>query len=496
MIPFMHIGIAFAFFTIIYFLTRRPLKLNEIIASLFLFFLALPMLIKVVNREAVSISMPEMLLSIGSYPFLYGPFLYLYTKFEISEKPVFKKLYLLHFLPFIISIVIVFFFPGLNRQAQAVNLKKDFSRDKQQSGRVNNPQPAHDGRDRMPPPERDTRPRMPQPDHEGGTIEHHPGPGDRAMMPPPRPGGPDQRRPPKGPKPGDPHSRPPEPPGPEQNSLVAIHVPGAVTVTYFITYTILILLMLRKHKKNISEYFSYYSFKVNLTWLRWLTICFVIAYVFVFLSLQIKPELFMHPYLDPRMTPDIALAFFVLVFSFFAVKQPEIFTAPDPEGGNGNGAGQNGALDQKEIIADAAGSEDGSRNGDRNISVQKERRYEKSGLKESDARNYLQALERYMRDEKPYLDSELTIVTVSERLGIPRHYLTQVINEYLNKNFFVYINEFRVSEAKLRMSDENFRDHTILRIAYDSGFNSKSGFNIIFKKHTGYTPTEYRNSCG
>ncbi len=101
-----------------------------------------------------------------------------------------------------------------------------------------------------------------------------------------------------------------------------------------------------------------------------------------------------------------------------------------------------------------------------------------------------------MNEEKPYLDSELTIVTVSEKLGIPRHYLTQVINEHLNKNFFVYINEYRVNEAKQKMSDETYRDHTILRIAYDSGFNSKSGFNIIFKKHTGFTPTEFRNNCG
>jgi AraC-like DNA-binding protein len=480
MIPFMHIGIAFALFTVIYFQTRRPLKLNDVIASLFLFFLALSMVIRVVNREGAGISTPEMLLSIGSCPFLYGPFLYLYTKFEISERPVFKKGYLLHFLPFIISLVLVFFFPGLYQQARALNLKNNAGHGIRQGTMDRGPRSESGGREAKPPPMPGEKGMMPPPKPDG-----------REMMLP-RPGEPGGWGPPPEPGPGDLRHRPPVPPGPDMNSLAVSQVPGAVTVTYFVTYTVLILLMLRRHRKNISDYFSYDSFKVNLEWLRWLTICYFLAYVFVLLSLRIKPELFAHRFLDPRMTPDIALSFFIFAFSFFAVKQPVIFARPGPEEKKGAVPAGGG----EKVNAVMIPVSDGGVTGDGSRSDQKERRYEKSGLKEADAMNYLQALDRYMKEEKPYLDSGLTILTVSERLGIPRHYLTQAINAYLNKNFFVYINEFRVSEAKQRMSDEHYRDHTILRIAYDSGFNSKSGFNNIFKKHTGFTPTEYRNSCG
>lgn len=504
MIPFMHIGMAFALFTIIYFLTRRPLKLNDIIASLFLFFLALPMAIKVFSRETAGLTTPEMMLSIGSYPYLYGPFLYLYTKFEISEKPVFRKKYLLHFLPFIIAMLVALFVPGLNRQAQAVNLKNSAANKEEHDRKASQVQPKKDirptmsrqkagGGDMMPPPGDDGG-RMPPPDHDRGAMDHAEGhmmppPGHDNGRMPPRPGGPPEGKfPPRDLGPGGPHPNGPVPPEMAYDSMAAVQIPGAVTVLYFIGYSVMVMVMLRKHRKNISEYFSYDSYKVNLTWLRWITICFVAAYSFVFLSMQLKPELFTHPYLDPRMTPDIALAFFIFAFSFFSIKQPVIFISPGAEEGGGPGQVKK-PKDPGEMTAHDGG------NGDEDKSDQKERRYEKSGLKESDARKYLDALERYMNEEKPYLDCELTIVTVSEKLGIPRHYLTQVINEQLNKNFFVYINEYRVNEAKLKMSDVTYRDHTILRIAYDSGFNSKSGFNIIFKKHTGFTPTEYRNNC-
>ena len=124
------------------------------------------------------------------------------------------------------------------------------------------------------------------------------------------------------------------------------------------------------------------------------------------------------------------------------------------------------------------------------------KKYEKSGLKKAEADNYFLSLEKFMREEKPYLDPDLTISDLSNKLGIQRHYLTQTINERLQKNFFMYVNEYRVREAKRMMDDENCKDYTLLRIAYESGFNSKSGFNTIFKRLTGYTPSEYKKKTG
>ena len=96
--------------------------------------------------------------------------------------------------------------------------------------------------------------------------------------------------------------------------------------------------------------------------------------------------------------------------------------------------------------------------------------------------------------EKPYLDRELTIYDLSEQLKIPRHILSEVINEHMGKNFYHLINDYRVKEVKERMKQEDLKQLTILAIAFDSGFNSKSSFNTIFKEKTGQTPSEYLKS--
>jgi AraC-like DNA-binding protein len=75
---------------------------------------------------------------------------------------------------------------------------------------------------------------------------------------------------------------------------------------------------------------------------------------------------------------------------------------------------------------------------------------------------------------------------------IPRHYITQVLNENYKKNFFTFINEYRVREVIERFSDQKFDHYTILAIAFDAGFNSKSTFNTIFKSQIGITPSKYR----
>ena len=108
------------------------------------------------------------------------------------------------------------------------------------------------------------------------------------------------------------------------------------------------------------------------------------------------------------------------------------------------------------------------------------------------AKEYETQLQNYMKIEKPFLDPELTIKDVADHLHISRHHITQVINEKLGKNFFTWINEYRVEEVKERLLNPDYSHLTIVAIAYDCGFNSKSAFNSIFKKETGRTPSEFR----
>jgi AraC-like DNA-binding protein len=101
-----------------------------------------------------------------------------------------------------------------------------------------------------------------------------------------------------------------------------------------------------------------------------------------------------------------------------------------------------------------------------------------------------------MENEKPYLDCDLTIYDLSEELDISRHYLTQIINEKINKNFYDFINEYRLNESIRLMTEEKSGKYTILQIAFDAGFKSKSSFNSIFKRLTQYTPTQYMKLHG
>jgi AraC-like DNA-binding protein len=97
-----------------------------------------------------------------------------------------------------------------------------------------------------------------------------------------------------------------------------------------------------------------------------------------------------------------------------------------------------------------------------------------------------------METSKPYLDNDLTILDLSAKTGIARHHLTQVLNENYKRNFFIFINEYRIKEVIERFNDPKFNNYTILAIALDAGFNSKATFNSFFKSQTGLTPSEYR----
>ncbi len=122
------------------------------------------------------------------------------------------------------------------------------------------------------------------------------------------------------------------------------------------------------------------------------------------------------------------------------------------------------------------------------------KRYEKSTLTQERAERSLSRLREVMLAEKPFTDTELTLPKLAERMGISAHHLSQIINERLNQNFFDFINAHRIEEAKRQLLDPKKKHLSILGIAEEVGFNSKSTFNAAFKKHAGMTPSEWRKS--
>ena len=101
---------------------------------------------------------------------------------------------------------------------------------------------------------------------------------------------------------------------------------------------------------------------------------------------------------------------------------------------------------------------------------------------------------QFMKTNRPYLDSDLTLPKLAEDLNVSTHHLSQVINEMHDKNFFNFINKYRVEEVKRKIQDPKYQNYSLLGIAYESGFNSKSAFNRVFKNITGTTPSKYRDS--
>jgi len=97
----------------------------------------------------------------------------------------------------------------------------------------------------------------------------------------------------------------------------------------------------------------------------------------------------------------------------------------------------------------------------------------------------------YMKQQKPYHDSELTLTSLANLISIGRNQLSEIINTGTGGNFYDFVNKYRVDEVKQLMANPKFKDFTILAIAFEAGFPSKSTFNSIFKKFTGLTPSEY-----
>ncbi len=99
-----------------------------------------------------------------------------------------------------------------------------------------------------------------------------------------------------------------------------------------------------------------------------------------------------------------------------------------------------------------------------------------------------------METEKPYLDCNLKYSDLAAKLGISVRYLSRVLNEELGQSFNDFVNAYRIKEVQAQLLNKENGEYTLLAIALDAGFNSKTSFNRIFKSHTGMTPTQFLQS--
>lgn len=106
-------------------------------------------------------------------------------------------------------------------------------------------------------------------------------------------------------------------------------------------------------------------------------------------------------------------------------------------------------------------------------------------------RSYKNQVLTHLEHSKPWLAPNFSIGDLSSQLAIPKHHLSQVLNEEINMSFIDLVNSYRVEAAKWKLASGALKKYSIVGIAMDCGFASKSTFNRIFKKTTGLTPTAY-----
>ncbi|MBW2937563.1 tetratricopeptide repeat protein [Aureisphaera sp. CAU 1614] len=129
-----------------------------------------------------------------------------------------------------------------------------------------------------------------------------------------------------------------------------------------------------------------------------------------------------------------------------------------------------------------------------NVNYKQKKKYKQALLDSDEIERYTKELEQIMLDYKLYLNPDLSLKDLASYLELPANYVSQLLNLGFQKNFSEYVNTFRVNEFKERILQEESKELTIMAVAYDSGFNSKTVFNTFFKKLEGITPNTYLKS--
>ena len=119
-------------------------------------------------------------------------------------------------------------------------------------------------------------------------------------------------------------------------------------------------------------------------------------------------------------------------------------------------------------------------------------KYKSSSLDQKLVSNYKKQLKQLFEVDKVFIDNKLTVNDVAGKMQIPRQHLSEILSMHLNTNFQDYLNKYRVEEFIQHLNNPDYNNLTLLGIAKEVGFNSKTSFYTTFKKVTGMTPSEYK----
>ncbi len=223
----------------------------------------------------------------------------------------------------------------------------------------------------------------------------------------------------------------------------------------WIVYNYLSAVMVSRIRKKLESEFSTIESTNNLKWLIFLIVFYnlycALSFLFAILNISL-PESEITQYIYNYST----LLILIYILGFYGLRQKRIF------------------VEENDTTTD----------------IPKEK-YSKSLLSKKKKENIKTSVISFVEESEAYLNPDISMTWLSKNTNIPKHQITEVFNTELGKNFFQFINEYRIEEVKKMLSDPHNK-YSIEAIGYDCGFSSKSSFFSVFKKVTGLTPSQYR----
>ncbi len=228
---------------------------------------------------------------------------------------------------------------------------------------------------------------------------------------------------------------------------------GVATIVSWSVYNPLSLWLVIRHRRNLENEFSSIDNTRNLAWLYFIAI-FYIGYCFIAFFIGIFGLIIPMNSQSPHIYNYSVLLALIYIIGFYGLRQKEIFK--------------------------------------KSMDETKSATYKYSTLTPKRKTEIKNKIITMFEKGAPYLNPDLNMELLSGQLKIPKYQLTEVLNTEIGKNFFQFVNSYRIEAVKKMLSDPDNK-YSIEAIGYECGFNSKSSFFTVFKNLTGQTPSQFKN---
>ncbi len=240
-----------------------------------------------------------------------------------------------------------------------------------------------------------------------------------------------------------------------KHSFLSNNLEALLVISQSLVFITLSHLKINQHKNKINLFNSNKN-EIDLRWIEFIVFALLALSAFIGLyNVVFNTE-------NLNIVANVFVLFIVYFVGYNALRQKEIFTISSKERALIIETCEDPYYERKKLVPD----------------------YELDKLKFQ--------LSDMMSNKEPFLNPDLKLEGLAQSMMITPHQLSYVINKGFNENFFQFINRYRVDKVKELLLTEKFEELSIMGIAYESGFNSKTSFNTTFKKFMNQTPSQFR----